>query len=387
MKDKVTAAFCRRYGRQPEIVVRAPGRINLLGEHVDYNDGWVLPAAIDRAVWLAAAPAPGEITHLHALDLDQQAELPMATLLVGERPIGRKPLWSDYPAGVAWALADAGLRPVAIDATYASDVPIGAGVSSSAAVEEAFILAWQLLSGLELASLERARLGQRTENGYLGVRSGIMDQFASVHGAAGHFILLDCRTLGYELIPAPGGTAVLVADSGVRRELARSEYNVRRAQCEEALAILQDHLPGIRALRDVSPEAFALHARRLPEVVRRRARHVIEECARVLSGAAALRQGDLATIGRAIRDSHISCRDLYEISIAELNVLAEAAWAVPGCYGARLTGAGFGGCVIALVDKDAAAAAGEAMRQAYRRDFGRTPDIFACEVAAGAGPI
>jgi galactokinase len=190
--------------------------------------------------------------------------------------------------------------------------------------------------------------------------------------------------LQHQLIPAPPQAAILVADSGVRRELARSEYNIRRAQCEEAVAILSRFIPGIRALRDVSEEELELFAHHLSPVVARRARHVVEECARVLHGAEALRQGRLEAVGEAIRHSHESCRDLYEISIAELDTLAAAAWQTPGCYGARLTGAGFGGCVIALVDKEAKAVITAAMSNAFQASFGRIPPIFACEVAAGA---
>jgi galactokinase len=292
--------------------------------------------------------------------------------------------WLNYPAGVAWAMQEAGHSLTGIDVVFTSTVPIGAGVSSSAAVEAAFILAWEALSGLTLSTLDKARLGQRSENGFLGVQSGIMDQYASLHGAENQLILLDCRSLTHELIPFPAGTSIVVADSGIRRQLAHSEYNTRRQQCEQAVALLQPYLPGLRALRDLTPADLQRYAHRLPGEVRRRARHVVEECQRVLAGAEALRQGDLTSFGQAVNQSHISCRDLYEISILELDVLAATAWEVPGCYGARLTGAGFGGCVIAIANNTAVPALSQALTTAYRAEFGREPQLFTAQVAAGA---
>ena len=290
--------------------------------------------------------------------------------------------WIDYPAGVAWALSQAGHRPAAMDVAYASDVPIGAGVSSSAAVEVAFLLAWREL-GLDLDDAAVPGLGRRAENGYLGVQSGIMDQFASLNGAEGHAVFLDCRHLTCELLPLPR-TAVLVADSGVRRQLAASGFNDRPRECRQAIEILRRSLPGIRALRDVSAADFELHSHRLPIDLRRRARHVIEECRRVREGAEALRRGDLDAFGLLVRHSHVSSRDLYEVSIPELDVLAAAAWAAEGCYGARLTGGGFGGCVAALVESASAAAVGAAMAAAFESELGRPPPIFVCRAAAGA---
>jgi galactokinase len=383
IKDQLTTAFQETFGEEPAVIIRAPGRVNLLGEHVDYSEGWVLPAAIDRAVWLAVSSTNADHVTLRALDLEEQATFHLSEINP-KSAIGNPKSWLNYPAGVAWVLQKAGHSLGGLKGVYTSTVPIGAGVSSSAAVEVAFILAWETLSGLALSGMERARLGQRVENEYLGLKSGIMDQFASVHGAADHLILLDCRTLHHELIPFPAGTAIVVADSGVRRELATSEYNLRRSQCEEAVELLRPYLPHIRTLRDVSTEEFERYAHRLPDLLRRRARHVVEECARVLEGSDLLRRGDMAGFGTLVRQSHISLRDLYEVSILELNVLAAAAWQLPGCYGARLTGAGFGGCVIALVREEAAAAAQAAMSDAFQQEFGRQPDIFVCEVSEGA---
>jgi galactokinase len=248
----------------------------------------------------------------------------------------------------------------------------------------AFVLAWEALSGFQLDDLVRARLGQQVENKYLGVGSGIMDQFASLRGRADHLILLDCRSLEGELIPLPPGTAVLVADSGVRRALTQINYNSRPAECREATAILRQYLPDISTLRDVTPEALARHAHHLPDVLRRRARHVVGECARVLAGAAALRQGDLAMFGRLMRQSQISSGVNYENSIPELDLLAATAWQTPGCYGARFSGAGFGGCMQILAERPAVPAIQQALAEAFEKEFDRAPPMFTCTIADGA---
>ncbi len=387
--DAVTRAFSYCFGREPAVVVRAPGRVCLLGAHVDYNEGWVITGAIDRAVWLAASPAAGDATRIHSLDFGETAALDLDRLPppLAERP-GAKAAWIDVPAGVAWALGEAGLRPAAMDVVFGGDVPIGAGVSSSAAVEMAFLLAWEAFqpagapSGLDGAA--RARLGMRAENGYLGVQSGIMDQFSSLHGAAGRLVFLDCRSLELEHLPLPPSASVLVADSGVRRRLTDLDYNDRRQECMQAVEILERYLPGIRTLRDIGERDFELHSHRLPMTLRRRARHAIEECRRVREGAEFLRGGNLAAFGNLIRQSHLSSRDLYEVSIPETDLLAAAAWAAPGCHGARLVGGGFGGCVMALVETAAVETLRQAMIRAFEDEFGRTPPVFACAIDDGA---
>ena len=294
--DQIVGAFQALYGHSPAVVVRAPGRVNLLGEHVDYNEGWVMPAAIDRAAWLAVEAVAEPSVTLHAVDFGEYARFELNQLQPKGEPSAAH--WIDYPAGVAWAMQTAGYTLPGLRGVLHSDVPIGAGVSSSAAVETAFVLAWEALAGLTLTGLQRAALGRQAENGYLGLQSGIMDQFASLHAAADQLILLDCRSLTHELVPLSAETTLLIADSGVRRQLVGSEYNTRRAECAAAVALLQPYLPAVRALRDVSPAQFEPVAHRLPLPVRRRAQHVVEECARVLDGAARLRQGDLAGFGR-----------------------------------------------------------------------------------------
>lgn len=387
MRDQVIEAYRTLYRQEPTIIVRAPGRVNLLGAHVDYNEGWVLPGAIDRSIWLAAGPRNDEVVRVTSIDFGQEGEADLRALRAGTDPnLVREPgpTWLNYPAGVAWVMQDAGYELAGMDVVFAGDIPVGAGVSSSAAVEVAFLLAWEALSDQGLDGLKRAQLGQRVENNYLGLGSGIMDQFASIHGVSGKLILLDCRTLDYSLKPFPADTVVLVADSGVRRELAHSEYNVRRQQCQEAVAILKQYLPKIRTLRDVSVTEFQEHAAFLPEILRRRAQHVIEECARVLKGVEALEKNDLARFGQSVIGSHISSRDLYEVSIPELDVLASAAWAARGCHGARLTGAGFGGCVVAIAEQTAASDVAGEISAAFEKEFGRQPVLFACRIGEGA---
>ena len=377
MQTRVSSAFEAHFGHPPEIIVRAPGRVNLLGGHTDYNEGYVLPVAVGRAAWVAAAPIAAPETHVRALDLDSHATFPLDPIPPSEGN------WADYPRGVAWALRERGMELVGMKAVLTSDVPVGAGLSSSAAVEVAFAYAWQQLSGFALDKRELALVCQRAENGYVGVNCGILDQMASSCGVKGHALLLDCRTLEIDPVPLPTDVAIVVADTGVRRQLASSEYNVRRAQCERAVQILREYTPSIRALRDVSATDLARLKRHLPEVIYRRARHVVGDSARVVQTAEALRAGDMAAVGALMRASHVSLRDDYEVSSPELDVLAEAAWEVEGCYGARLTGAGFGGCIVALVATEEAPDFERHVSAAYEMAFGRRPDVYACRSADG----
>jgi len=369
-------------------VARAPGRVNLLGEHVDYNDGWVMPAAIDRAAYVAGRACSSPLMSVAAADLDESTAFRVSGLEAKLDAVGQSlPRWAHYPAGVAWSLSEQGLAVNGLDAALASDVPRGAGLSSSAAVEVAFATAWQHLGGWSLTEMHLALSCQQAENRYVGVNSGIMDQFASACGRAGHVLLLDCRTLEWEALPLPAGVSIVVADTGMRRELGQSEYNTRRAQCEEAVRGLAEVLPGIRALRDVSVADFNRHAGRLNPLVARRARHVVEECARTQAAVAILRAGRVADFGALMNDCHASLRDLYEVSSPELNAMADAAQALDGCYGARLTGAGFGGCTVNLVASDATAAFTRDLAAAYQRATGREAEIYVCEAADGAGIV
>jgi galactokinase len=380
LADFVTEQFTKQFGRKAAVLVRAPGRVNLLGAHVDYVEGWVLPGAIDRAVYLAAAPRSDATVTVHALDFNQSAAF---AITAPQTPVS-DPLWLNYPLGMAWALGQNGRSLTGMDVVMAGNVPIGAGVSSSAAVEMAFLLAWEALAGYELDDLTEARLGQQTENQFLGVGSGMMDQFASVHGRANHLILLDCRTFEHERIPLPPDTAVILADSGVRRQLAHSHYNDRPQECREAAAMLRHFLPEVQTLRDVSPEMLAKYSQFLPEPHRRRAQHAVGECGRVQAGAAALREGDVVTFGRLISESQASSRHNYDNSLPELDLLAEVAGSVDGCYGARFGGGGFGGFMQVLARRTAVDTLEAAMCEAFEREFGRIPNMFTCQIGDGA---
>jgi galactokinase len=288
---------------------------------------------------------------------------------------------------VAWALGERGLRVFGLDTLLASDVPRGAGLSSSAAVEVAFATAWRQLGGWSLEPMDLALTCQRAENQYVGVNSGIMDQFASACGQAEHALLLDCRTLEWRPVPLPPGVAIVVADTLKRRELGQSEYNTRRAQCEEAVRVLGQALPGIRALRDVPLEDFNRLAHLLDPVVARRARHVVEEMTRTLRAGELLRAGRAADFGALMNECHASLRDLYEVSSPELNIMVEAAQRLEGCYGARLTGAGFGGCTVNLVAADLAEQFDRELTAAYAQATGIKPDVYVCRASPGAGVI
>ncbi len=378
-ETRAIRAFQERFGELPSLRARAPGRVNLIGEHTDYNEGFVLPIAINRAIWVVARPRRDRQARLIAADFGEEAGFSLDEL----RPGGLRG-WAAYPAGVAWALERAGFRLPGLDAAVAGDVPIGSGLSSSAALEVAFAIAWVALGGHTVPRLELARLCQRAENEFVGVRCGIMDQMAALFSQRGHALLIDCRSLETRLIPIPEEVVVLVADSGVRRELAASGYNERRAQCEEAVRRLQGRYPGIRALRDLSPAQLEAAREELPELIYRRARHVVSENERVLQAVAALERGDLIAFGKLLNASHESLRLDYEVSAPELDALVEAARSVPGVYGARLTGAGFGGSILAVVQREAVPAASDVITHRYEDRFGRRPALFAVEPDEGA---
>jgi galactokinase len=377
--------FADQFGNQPELLARAPGRVNLLGEHVDYNDGPVLPAAIDRAVHLAAAPNQPEVIHLLAYDLGEEVTFRLDALQ-DKRDAHGDPLpnWALYPAGVAWALQEAGLKVPGIQAVYSSDVPIGAGLSSSAAVEAVFAVTWQALGGWKIDRMHLARLCQRAENQYVGVACGLMDQFASLHGVVDRALYFDTRSLEWQPLPLPADNDLVIADSGVSRGLAGSVYNQRRAECQQAVQILRQHLPGLNSLRDVSPNEFAAYSDFLPPIIRKRAEHVIKEIARVESAVNALKLGEWRSFGAKMFAGHASLRDLYEVSSPELDALVDIARGLPGCFGARLTGAGFGGCTVNLVEQSRTSEFIQALQSKYKDRTGRQAKIYSCRASDGA---
>jgi galactokinase len=381
----LTALFQQKFSSNPTLFARAPGRVNLLGEHLDYNDGMVLPAAIDRAVSLAARPTSDRVVSLYAADLDRSVSFRVEELLAKKDTDGKPlPNWALYPAGVAWALQSAGLAVNGMQAVYTSDVPIGSGLSSSAAVEMAFAAAWQALGGWKLDKVELAKKGQIAENKYVGVSTGLMDQFASTCGVKDHLLYFDTRSLEWHPIPLPAGKAIVIADSGVRRSLATSAYNDRRASCEKAVELLKSYLPDIRSLRDVSTVEFAAYSEFLPEKVRMRAEHVVKEIHRVEQAVNCLRSGDAKLFGGLMYAGHNSLRDLYEVSCPELDILVSATRDIPGCYGARLTGAGFGGCTVNLVEAAQASAFVDSLKAAYQAQTGKEAAIYVCQASDGA---
>lgn len=368
--------FQKIFDAAPTLITCAPGRVNLIGEHTDYNDGFVLPMAIDRAVWMAARPRADRHVRMVACDFDNaRSEFAL------DAPIPRDDAhaWSNYVRGVAWALQARGLAPAGADLVIRGDVPLGSGLSSSAALEVCAATLFVELARASISKVELARLCQRAENEFVGVQCGIMDQFTSALAHAEHALWIDCRDLTYRHIPLPRGVTFVVCDSRKRRELTNSAYNARRAECEQAARAL-----GVATLRDVSVEEFARRAHELPSLLAKRARHVITENARVLAAVAAAERNDLATFGARMNESHASLREDFEVSCVELDTLVEIARAQVGCWGARLTGAGFGGCVVNLVNEDAVPRFIEQVTRAYHARLGITPLVYPCRAAQGS---
>jgi len=360
--------------------VRAPGRVNLIGEHTDYNLGYVLPAAIDREIRVAFVPTDDRRVELTRVESGER----LGFGLDDER--ARDGSWLDYVAGTAWALGAAGLAMHGLRGVIATDLPENSGLSSSAAIELAS--AWALLDD-PLGTTDRmdlARLGQRAENGYVGVQSGLMDQFASSCGVADHALLLDCRSLEWRPVPLPAGLSLVVLHSGSRRKLDGSAYNERRSQCEAAVAALADLDPSIVSLRDVSSAMLDRGRHLMDPIVARRAEHIVAENQRVLATIAAMEANDLAALGAIFAAGHASLRDLFEISSPELDALVEIAVSVPGVVAARMTGGGFGGCTVNLVHPDAVDALETAVLERYPVRTGLTPMVLRVVAADGAGP-
>lgn len=373
LQEQVTQEFQKRFGAAPAAVVRAPGRVNLIGEHTDYNDGFVLPMAINRATYIALRPRDDGQVVAHSLDFDQTIAFPISDLE------NRNLKWAEYVKGVTWALQAAGFTLRGWDGVLAGDVPIGAGLSSSASVELATARAFSVTSDLPWNAATMARLAQRAENEWVGMNCGIMDQMISAAGVENHALLIDCRSLETQLVPLPPNTSVVVLDTATRRGLVDSAYNERRSQCEAAARFF-----GVTALRDVTMEQFHSRAAELDEVTRRRARHVISENDRTVEAAAAMRQGDAVRMGLLMNASHDSLRDDFEVSSDNLNIMVECAQAQEGCYGARMTGAGFGGCAVALVRADVAQNFADAVSAAYQAEADLTPNIYVCSATNGA---
>ena len=379
---QLSREFQGRYSSVPRFF-QAPGRVNVIGEHTDYNEGFVMPFAIDRRTVVAGAGRDDSTINVYTRDLDEAA-----TINLNDPPTMMRGNWIDYVEGTARSIVKRFGEIRGADLILSSTVPIGAGLSSSAAIEIATGLALLSLTGIAVNENELAFAGQQAEHEFVGTRSGIMDQFSSVFGRAGHAMLLDCRSLDIEYIPvSTDDTVYAVIDTKVKHNLASSEYNTRREECETGVAILRDVLPEITSLRDVTPEDLDRYRHLLPFNISRRCRHVVSENARTLSAAHAFRNQDFALAGNLMSESHRSLRDDYEVSCVELDFLVETASVIDGVYGARMTGGGFGGSTVILVDKNAVEDLRGASVEKYFSRFGIEPDFNIFRASDGASEI
>ena len=367
--------------REPTRIVRAPGRINLIGEHTDYNDGLVLPAAIDLEVRIAYRPTDDQTATLTLLATGQTGSVRL------DDPGPRRGDWRDYLAGVAWAIASDGRRVQGFSGVLASTVPIGSGLSSSAALELACAWALSGPSAPAIDSRGLAVLCQRAENDYVGVRCGLMDQYAAANGVRGAALLLDCRTREHRVVPLPDELALIVAHTGMPRRLDASAYNERRAECQRAATSIASLEPSVRSLRDVDEAMLERHRDVVDPIAYQRALHVITENARVTATVAALGSGDLDSVGRSMLASHVSLRDRFEVSSPELDALVEIAMATPGVVGARMTGAGFGGCTLTLVHASSAEALAARLTSEYTLRTGLIAKVWTVRAVDGAGVV
>ncbi|HEX7613195.1 MAG TPA: galactokinase, partial [Candidatus Limnocylindrales bacterium] len=370
---RAAALIARLASTGPARLVRAPGRVNLIGEHTDYNEGLVLPVAIDREIWIAFEPWDRREVELTSAGFDETRSFSFEGLSPETR--GARS-WIDYVAATAWAMRDAGLPIRGFRGVMDSTVPIGSGLSSSAALEMASSWALAVPRAPRPDPGVMAAIAQRGENRYVGVNCGIMDQFASAAGRAGHALLIDCRVNRFKTAPIPEGLSLVVCETGSSRKLEASAYNTRRSECELGVKLIAEREPGVKALRDVDEAMLERNRDRLPEVVARRCEHVVRENARVMDTVSALRDGDLDALGRLFAASHASLRDLYEVSSAELDAMVDIAVEVPGVVASRMTGAGFGGCTVNLVEQGAEEALRDAVLAQYQKRTGLDPSVY-----------
>ncbi len=370
--------FEDRFGSPPRIFC-APGRVNLLGEHTDYNDGFVMPCAIGFSTRVAISPRPDRKLVVRSEEFSEQLEFDLGNL-----PSRGQGVWSDYVLGIAVMLQEMGHATPGASLLVRGEVPIGAGLSSSAAIEVASALALMSLNGTRLSMPEVAKLCQRAENIFIGARVGIMDQFVSCLGKAGHALLLDCRSLEFKLILIPENIRLVICNTMVKHEHASGGYNQRREECDEGVRILTQWYPNARALRDISLQQLEQHETEIPVTIFKRCLHVISENQRVLQGAELLAAGDVTRFGGLMRESHQSLRDLFEVSCRELNVMVEIAEALKGYCGGRMTGGGFGGCTVNLVEAGNASQFAVQISERYHAATGIKPDVYVCSAANGA---
>jgi galactokinase len=379
--EVLVSEFRTRHG-ELHGVFRAPGRVNLIGEHTDYNDGFVMPAALGFYCYVAAGSRSDHVLHVDSIDFQESCEFRLE-----DKPAGPTGHWSDYVRGVAAVMASRNVPVAGTNLVIKGEVPVGSGLSSSAAVEVATAMALLGMSGIDLDRREIASICQEAEHRYAGTKCGIMDQFISCFGQAKHALLLDCRSLDFTHLLIDDRVRLVICNTMVKHELASGEYNRRRSECEQGVRFLQQFLPQVRALRDVTLQQLERHGKQMSEVTYRRCRHVISEDSRVLAAAEALKQNDLRQFGLLMNDSHESLRDDYEVSCRELDILVAAARDCRGVYGARMTGGGFGGCTVNLVQAGAVDEFRISVLRAYQRVTGLMPQIYVCAAAEGAGEI
>jgi galactokinase len=375
---QILDGFKARFGTTAN-VYRAPGRVNLIGEHTDYNDGFVLPAAIEFYCWAAVATRSDRKLVIHSENYNETVEEPLDSL----SPLGKKH-WANYSLGVAWALRQAGETLNGANIFVSGEVPLGAGLSSSAALEVATGFGLLTESGQTVDRARLAQICQKAENEFVGAHVGIMDQFVSCYGRASHALLLDCRSLEHKYVKLPADIQLVICNTMVKHELASGEYNARRSECEEGVRILRIVLPHIRALRDVTLAQLEEHRQILPPKVIARCRHVITENARVKRAVDAFQSGNIKALGPLMQESHRSLRDDYEVSCKELDLMVEIAAAQPGLIGARMTGGGFGGCTINLVESAAVADFKRKVAAEYSSKTGLAPEIYVSPASEGA---
>jgi len=372
IQETVTQEFTKRFNYPPQFVVRAPGRVNLIGEHTDYNDGFVLPMAIDRALWIALRPRQDRRVLLHSIDYPGPADFSLDDIQHGKG-------WTEYVKGIAWTLKDEDYAINGWEGVITGDVPIGAGLSSSAALEMCLARAFWAVSDWGWDGPKMAKLSKKADNQWVGIQSGIMDQMISAEGKQGHAVLIDCRSLDTTAVPLPSGTRVVILDTATRRGLVDSAYNERVAQCQAAASFF-----GVPALRDVPLETFETKAHQLDQIIRLRARHIITENDRTLKAAEVMQNGDPGSLGQLMNASHESLRDDYQVSSKELNIMVDLAHQQMGCYGARMTGAGFGGCAVALIDAQVSEDFTASIQKGYAKIAGLQPNIYVCQATNGA---
>jgi galactokinase len=371
--NTVVNKYKELYGGEPTVIVRAPGRVNLIGEHTDYNDGFVLPMAIDRSFWIALSPREDTLVEIYSIDLDETDKFD------AENPSHKPGHWGEYLRGIAWYLTKQGHKLTGWQGVASGNIPIGAGLSSSAGVELATARAFSAVSGIEWQAVEMAKVSQNTEIEWVGVNCGIMDQLISATGVAGHAVLIDCRSLALDTVPLPEGTSVIILDTSTRRGLVDSAYNERRSQCEEAAAYF-----GVTALRDVSLVEFKAKMSGMPLLAQKRAKHVISENERTLKAAEVMKSGDAQALGKLMNESHQSLEEDFEVSSDALNAIVAISQSRPECYGARMTGAGFGGCGVALVKAGQEGVFSSYVSEKFKEQTGLEAKLYICEAADGA---